>query len=119
MFIGMLMLAGSVSAQHRFGTTDGVDKTTMAEKEFLQFDENTVKYFWAVDLGIFNAGQKSAFQDLVFKSDLLVAISTPDANNYWYLASYRTVDKELVITEIKKLIDQSKNLSTNSQDKYK
>ena len=107
------------SAQHRFGGKDGVSVQEMTGKEYLQFDENSSKLFWAIDLNIFNDTQKSTFQELVFNSDNLVAISTPDVNNFWYLASFKIKDIEIVKTELNKMIEKSRILTTNPEDKYK
>jgi hypothetical protein len=113
-----LILGGSLNAQSRFGTTNGVDQSQMGNQQYIQFDENTTKYFWAVDLNIFTATQKSNFQELVFNCETLVAVSTPDANNYWYLASFKTTDKEDVKIELNKMINKAKIIATNPQDKY-
>jgi len=107
------------SAQNRFGSTNGLDEIIMSGHDFVQFDLNTKKLFWAVDLNIFNADQKSTFQEFVFNSETLVACSVPDQNNYWYLSSLKTFEIDVVITELQKLIDKAKTLQINSNDKYK
>ena len=114
----MILAAGTASAQSRFGHTNGADEIMMSGHEYLQFDENSSKYFWAVDLNIFTEAQKSTFQDLVFNSETLVAVSTPDTHNYWYLASFKTTDTELVKKELNKLIEKARNLTIHSKDKY-
>ncbi len=115
-FLALITIT-SLSAQ-RFGSTNGVDEIIMSGHEYVQFDQNATKYFWAVDLNIFQPTQKSTFQELVFNNGLLIAVSTPDANGYWYLASFKTYDKSLVITELNKMVDKAKTLATNPQNKY-
>jgi hypothetical protein len=108
----------AAQAQNRFGNTNGVLPEAIENSSFLQFDENPTKLFWAVNLKVFTADQKTTFQDMVFKNDLLVACSTPDANGIWYLSSFKTNDLNTVRVELVKLIDKAKTISLNSQDKY-
>jgi hypothetical protein len=115
----LISTASLTSAQNRFGSTNGVDEIIMSGHDYIQFDQNSKKLFWAVDLNIFNADQKSSFQEFVFDSDILVACSVPDQNNYWYLSSLKTFDVAVVTTELQKLIDKAKALQLNSNDKYK
>lgn len=114
----LLSTATLASAQNRFGNTDGVSLEQMQNRTYLQFDENSKKIFWAIDLNDFTAPQKTTFQDLVFKNDLLIACSTPDTNNIWYLSSNKTHDINTVILELAKLIDKAQTLTNNTQDKY-
>jgi hypothetical protein len=115
-----MALGGSAFAQNKFGATNGVDEVTMTGKQYFRFDETPTKYFWAVDLKIFDVTQKTTFQELVFKNDLLVACSIPNQDNIWYLSSYKTTDESLVVLELNKLINKAQNLgsNSNSQDKY-
>lgn len=115
----LISTATLTSAQNRFGSTNGVDEVIMSGHDFVQFDDNTKKLFWAVDLNIFNADQKSAFQEFIFNSETLVACSVPDQNNYWYLSSLKTFDTAEVKMELDKLILKAKTLQINSNDKYK
>ena len=115
----LFLTATFASAQNRFGSTNRVDEIIMSGHNYVQFDENTKKLFWAVDLNIFNADQKSSFQEFVFDSDILVACSVPDQNNYWYLSSLKTFDISVVTAELQKLIDKARALQLNSNDKYK
>jgi hypothetical protein len=113
-----IFMLGSLAAQNRFGATNGVTQAEMQNKAFLNFDENSTKYFWAVDMNQFTAPQKSTFQDLVFNSETLIAVSTPDVNNYWYLASFKTIDQDIVTVELNKMMDKARSLTTNSPNKY-
>ena len=119
LIIFLISTATLASAQNRFGSTNGVDEIMMSGHDYVQFDSNTKKNFWAVDLNIFTADQKSTFQDFIFNSEYLVACSVPDQNNYWYLSSLKTTDISLVTTELNKLIEKAKALQINSNDKYK
>jgi hypothetical protein len=90
----------------------------MENISFLQFDENTSKLFWAVNLNDLSATQKSTFQDLVFKNDILVACSKPDENNIWYLSSLKLYPMGDVMIELNKLLNKAKTMNANSPDKY-
>lgn len=117
-FIFTITATIALSAQNRFGTTNGVQLVEIQNKSYLQFDENNSKYFWALNLNDFTANQKSTFQELVFNNGLLIACSTPDENNIWYLSSFKTNDKELVIIELSKLIHKAKTLNITPLNKY-
>jgi hypothetical protein len=113
-----IFISMAASAQNRFGNTNGVLPEAIDNSSFLQFDENATKLFWAINLKSFTADQKTAFQDMIFKNDLLVACSTPDVNNIWYLSSFKINDVNTVRVELVKLIEKAKTMSLNSQDKY-
>jgi hypothetical protein len=113
-----ILISGSSFAQNRFGNTNGVSLSQMENVPFLQFDENPSKLFWAINLKDLTGPQKSTFQELVFKNDLLVACSKPDVNNIWYLSSLKIYPLADVTLELNKLIEKAKTLSTNPADKY-
>ena len=117
-FIFILSATLAISAQNRFGKTNGISLKEMQYLSWAQFDENNSKYFWAINLNKFTETQKSAFQELVFDNSLLIACSTPDENNIWYLSSFKTNDINLVIVELEKLIYKAKTTNVILPDKY-
>lgn len=114
----LLLISGSSFAQNRFGNTNGVSISQMENISFLQFDENPSKLFWAVNLKDLSATQKTTFQDLVFKNDILVACSKPDENNIWYLSSLKLYALGDVMVELNKLLNKAKTINAHSPDKY-
>ncbi len=108
----------NVYSQKRYGDSDGISKSEMHNEFVMQFSETTNKYFIAVDLNQLNSDQLGKFETLVFEDNHLVAVSTPNDENIWYLSALKTFIKEDVLLTLSKFKEKAMISSSTTNTKY-
>jgi hypothetical protein len=108
----------NVHSQNRFGNSDGIKRSDMNGEFAVQFAENTNKYFIAVDLNQLNSDQRGKFETQVFDDNHIVAVSTPNDENIWYLSTLKTYIKEDVLLALFMFKEKSMISSSTTGTKY-
>lgn len=108
----------SMYSQNKFGTSDGVSQKEIEGKLFMQFSENTKKYFWAIDLDIFTKEAKAKFESLIFSDNQFIACSQPNEDNIWYLSTFKLTTKEELEIKLTTFINTAKTSIISSNSKY-
>ena len=105
-------------SQKKFGSADGITKSEMKGEFAVQFSETSSKNFWAIDLDQLTTGEKGKFESLVFEDKQLVAVSSPNSENVWYLSTLKTYAIEDVLLNLRTLKEKAKLGTSGTTTKY-